>query len=73
MSGGSAFTSEEGSVTYGEVVEHASLLLEGLESISSTDPQSGLAQNLLGSSHSPLLHSKHRRVFVNLLFKTLRK
>ena len=41
MSGGSAFTSEEGSVTYGEVVEHASLLLEGLESISSTDPQVG--------------------------------
>ena len=41
MSGGSAFTSEEGSVTYGKVVEHASLLLEGLGSISSTDPQVG--------------------------------
>ena len=39
MSGGSAFTSEEGSVTYGEVVEHASLVLEGLGSVSSTDPQ----------------------------------
>lgn len=39
MSGGSAFTSEEGSVTCGEVVEHASLVLEGLGSVSSTDLQ----------------------------------
>lgn len=39
MSGGSVFTSEEGSVTRGEVVERASLVLEGLGSVSSTDPQ----------------------------------
>lgn len=47
MSGGSAFTSEEGSVTCGEVVEHASLVLEGLGSVSSTDLQVWSRQNLL--------------------------
>lgn len=39
MTGGSTFTNEEGPVTRGQVIERASLVLQGLRSQSSPDPE----------------------------------